>query len=95
MKPSASPLRRVAAAALLLCVCVTLALAARHNHLDRDSRQADGCVFCTGALATAPGSIGFEPPRAFIAEGPQAFHAAAPKRFLLQLDHSGCAPPVA
>jgi hypothetical protein len=80
--------RRLASVLLLGCFLATLAVAAGHNHFEgARSCQSDACVLCTGALAAGPGAPVLAP-----APLPQ-WERVLP--YLLQLDHSGGAPPLA
>ncbi len=87
--------RRLAAFVVLLGVLATLALAFGHAHAHGEARQSDGCVYCTGALASGPALPDLTRP-ATSCDARVWDRAPTPApRFLLQLDHSGCAPPLA
>ncbi len=89
--------RRLASAFLFGCFLATLLVAARHDHLrDRTGSCADSaCVLCSGAIAAGPGApVLLEAPLAHRER--EVVPPAAPAiPYLLKLDHSGGAPPLA
>ncbi len=88
--------RRLASGLLIGCFLATLAVAAGHNHFEGSrSCQSDACVLCSGALAAGPGApvLAPAPLPKWRREVVAPLAPALP--YLLQLDHSGGAPPVA
>ena len=94
---SAAVARKLASVLLLCGFLTTLAVAAEHDHLlERSGGCASAaCILCTGAMAAGPGA-----PIVAAAPLPRRNHdVAAPaaplRRYVLRLDHSGGAPPLA
>jgi hypothetical protein len=87
--------RRTAAALFLGLFLGLLASSAGHDHLRHDAATAASCVFCGAALAVGPAVPAvLRPPPA--GREPAAQRPSAPVLpFLLRLDHSGGAPPMA
>jgi hypothetical protein len=87
--------RRLASVLLLGCFVATLAVAAGHNHFLENSGgcQSGACVLCTGALAAGPGAPVLAPAQLPKWEREVAAPLSPVLSYLLQLDHSGGAPP--
>jgi hypothetical protein len=89
--------RRLASVLLIGCFVATLAIAAGHNHFLEGSSgcQASACVLCTGALAAGPGAPILAPAPLPEWEREVVGPVSPVLSYLLQLDHSGGAPPLA
>jgi hypothetical protein len=89
--------RRLASTLLLGCFLATLAVAAGHNHFLENARgcHSDACVLCTGALAAGPGAPVLAPAALPNWEREVVAPLSPALPYLLRLDHSGGAPPVA
>ncbi len=87
-------MRRLAATLLLLAMLATLVVAARHNHFESlHGCDASACLFCSGAAAESPAAPALEPVQPPVGLITAAEPAGPVVRYLLPLDHSGCAPP--
>ena len=87
-------MRRLAAALLMLAMFATLAVAARHNHFESlRGCDASACLFCSGAAASSPSAPALEPVQPQVGLVNAVELANPSPRYLLPLDHSGCAPP--
>ena len=87
-------MRRLATALAMLAMVALLVVAARHNHFESLQRcSTAACVFCSGAVAVAP-ELPDLSPLALPAPPLETAPTIAPdRRYLLPLEHSGCAPP--
>ena len=96
---SSSPVGRAyRGTAALLFLGLFLALlvgSAGHDHLRHSSAGAASCVFCSAALAVAPGAPAVAQPPPPRREREARPPSAPEPRYSLKLDHSGGAPPEA
>ena len=81
--------------AVLFGVLVALLSAIGHHHLEaKPSSHGNSCVYCTGAMASAPETPLLALPAEVASERPLAPPGSPALSFALPLAHSGCAPPV-
>ncbi len=78
----------------MMGMLATLVVAARHNHFESlRGCDAPACLFCSGAAASSPSPPVLEPMHLVVGPVVTVELANPSPRYLLPLDHSGCAPP--
>jgi hypothetical protein len=87
--------RRTAAALFLGLFAALLVGSAGHDHFRHETATAASCVFCGAALATSPSAPAPLRPPPFPRKHEVVPPFAPERRYSLQLDHSGGAPPAA